>query len=294
MKLAIVLYSYAGRIAKQQQLAGWCYDAISRIKGVSLFVTSRAGQPALEPPCFERIPLATEDAYELLPDKTMEMLQWLQRRSDWDIVIKCDDDVILDPAAIRGLVQISRFPSYAGTTLLRPPPDRAPSRCHMGRCRSEHLNRSAVSLSWASDDFVFAAGSCFAMDRQAVETALDELAAWELTIEQARDRLDMRGVAEDVLVGYLLSRRNIRPADSICLLTPRCGSDWLRFGRDQAWSRLVGRRQDVAWLGLLTPNRPLRRYERLLLSGWLPISGALPTSRYEFAQPFMHSVSGSL
>lgn len=284
MRVAIILYSYAGRIAKQQQLARWCYNEIATIKGVSLFVTSRKGQPSLEPACFQRIPLTTDDAYELLPDKTMEMLHWINQRSDWDVLLKCDDDVILDPAAIRSIIEASCFPSYAGATLLRPPPDRPDSRCHMGRCRSARLNASPVSQSWAPDDFVLAAGSCYALDRYAVQAALEELDAWGLTIEKAREQLDMRGVAaEDVLLGYLLYQRSISPSDSIRLLTPQGVGDWLHHGYDQAANRILGRQQAVAWLGLLTQNRPLRRYERLLLSGWLPVSRALPTSRYRFA-----------
>lgn len=277
MRLAIVLYSYPGRVDRQRRLAALSYSALASLPGVSVYVTSRNGRQPVEPECFTRIPLQTEDAYELLPDKTIEMVNWLLHQNNWDVLLKCDDDVVLDPGAILALLKSGTWPAYAGSTLQVVPPNPPPSTYHVGRCRSHPCNAHAMSLAWAAPGFTFAVGTCYSLTRSAAETAIQELTAWDMTIEAARDRMDIRGVGgEDLLIAYLLSRRGIYPTHAMCLYQPSTIMEFLRHLRGEAWHRIIRLNRTPLCLGVFTHNRPLRKYERALLMAWNQLSKACP------------------
>jgi hypothetical protein len=276
MRLAVVLYSYAARVDRHRRLAALSYHALSNIPGISVYVTSRHDGERIEPECFTRIPLQTEDAYELLPDKTIEMVRWLLQRDDWDVLLKCDDDVVLDPGAVRALLNSRTWPLYAGSALQTVPRNPPPSTYHVGRCRSEACNKP-TSLAWAPPGFRFAVGTCYSLTRNAAEIAVQELAAWDMTIATARERFDIRGVgAEDLLIAYLLSRRGIHPTHAISLYQPSTMAEFIRHIRDEAWRRIIRRNQAPPCLGVFTHNRPLRKYERALLMAWNRLSQACP------------------
>jgi hypothetical protein len=276
-RVAIVLYSYSKRRDQQQLLCANSLSQISRRGYAPVFLTVAPGE---EPPCLPGITTMQLDSppgYEYLPDKTIAMLRWLAQRPDWDYVIKCDDDVLLDPAAVRALTELQSLPDYQSVATYVYGASTSNLACHRGKCTESEFNGRDVVPSPDCEGMTFAVGHCYMLSRKAVESALDELESGRFSLEAARAAFDARGIgAEDVLVGYLLRQGGITPVESLRLvhskprlrgLVRHLGRESIAFLRNQQGNRIT--------IGAITDNRMPWWGECLVLRGWFTVSGLL-------------------
>jgi hypothetical protein len=268
-RLVVVLYSYAKRRDRQLRLVEQCLGRIQRRGLASVCITADAGDPCADIPGVETMRLEHPSGYEHLPDKTIAMLRWLAARSGWEYVIKCDDDVLLDPAAIRILRDRAEQPDYQSTKTIVCKAGVINQGYHRGRCANAMYNERDTDVGWAGEGLPFAAGACYVLSRRAVDEVLRELDSSGFSIASARAALDMRGIGEDVLVGYLLRQRGITPVESLRLVESRSRlRGLLRHLARQAWSFWQGRDRDHLCLGALMYNRPPWPGELWVLRAW--------------------------
>jgi len=274
-RVAIVLYSYSKRRDRQQMLAAHSLSRISRRGYAQVFLTVDPGE---EPPSLSGISTMQLDSplgYEHLPDKTIAMLRWLAQRSDWDYVIKCDDDVLLDPAAVRTLTTQRSLPDYQSVATYVCRGD-GKATYHRGKCTDPAFNARDLDTSWGMG-MSFAVGHCYMLSRRAVLALLDEIDSGQFSIEAARAVFDIRGVGgEDLLVAYLLRQRGISPVESLRLLQskPRL----LRLGWHLFQESIAAYQNgygDRLCIGAITDNRLPWRGEYRVLRAWFFASSLL-------------------
>ena len=275
-RVAVVLYSYSKRRDRQQTLAAHSLSRISRRGYAQVFLTVAPGE---EPPFLAGIApmrLDSPSGYEHLPDKTIAMLRWLAQRPDWDYVIKCDDDVLLDPAAVRALTEVQSLPDYQSVETLLFGVNTTNLAYHRGKCTDSVFNGRDVVPPPECEGMPYAAGSCYMLSRKAVESALEELESGRFSLESARAEFDARGIYEDVLVGYLLRQGGIAPVESLRLLHSK---PWLRGLVKHLYRQLIvllrNQQGNGISIGAITNNRMPWRGECLVLRGWFTVSGLL-------------------
>jgi len=275
-RLAIVLYSYGKRRDRQELLAFHSLSQISRRGFAKVFLTVGPGEEPPSLPGIAPMRLDSPSGYEHLPDKTIAMLRWLLQRPDWDFVIKCDDDVLLDPAAVRALTELQSLPDYQSVATYVYGASTSNLAYHRGKCTDSVFNGRDIVPSPDCEGMTFAVGHCYMLSRKAVESALDELESGRFSLEAARAAFDARGIAEDVLVGYLLRQGGIAPVESLRLLhsKPRLrglvrhlGRELIAFLRNHHGNRIS--------IGAITDNRMPWWGECLVLRGWFTVSGLL-------------------
>ena len=220
--------------------------------------------------------LDSPPGYEHLPDKTIAMLRWFAQRPDWDYVIKCDDDVLLDPTAVRALTKRQSFPDYQSVETYFFGVNTTNLAYHRGKCTDSVFNERDVVPSPECEGMPYASGSCYVLSRKAVESALEELESGHFSLESARSKFDACGIYEDVLVGYLLRQGGITPVESLRLLhsKPRLRGlvrhlfrELIALLRNQQGNRIS--------IGAITDNRMPWWGECLVLRGWFTASGLL-------------------
>lgn len=272
-RLAIILYSYPARIARHRYLARLCYGQISAIPDVLVFVTTEQGGGLGEPSCFRHMELSSPRGYEFLPDKTLAMFRWFLDHTDCQYLLKCDDDVVLDPAAIRQLLQRKDMPDYQGADIYSKPAGATAYTCHRGKCTQPALNETDTDVSWAPEGFTFAGGPCYLLSRKAVLAAVREVDISGFCTAAARESRDNRGVgAEDWLVADLLLRQGICVTHSLRLM--HC-DNWFLMLKQFRWelcARLTRRNSLKRCMGICTSNRVPTWWETLQIRAWLPVS----------------------
>jgi len=274
-RIAIVLYSYSKRRDRQQSLCANSLWRISRRGYAQVFLTTVPGEePSL--PGIALMRLDSPPGYECLPDKTIAMLRWLAQKPDWDYVIKCDDDVLLNPAAVRALTELQSLPDYQSVATYFFGVNISNLAYHRGKCTDPVFNGRDAVPPPECEGMPYAAGSCYMLSRKAVESALEELKSGPFSFESARAEFDARGIYEDVLVGYLLRQRGITPVESLRLIhsKPRLRGLVRHLGRElmALLGNHHGRRLS---LGAITDNRMPWWGECLVLRGWFTVSGLL-------------------
>jgi hypothetical protein len=275
-RIAIVLYSYSKRRDRQQLLCANSLSRISRRGYAQVFLTTVPGEEPPSLPGIAPMRLDSPSGYEHLPDKTIAMLRWLAQRPDWDYVIKCDDDVLLDPAAVRALTVLQSLPDYQSVATYIYGANTSNLAYHRGKCTDSVFNGRDVVPSPECEGMPFAVGHCYMLSRKAVERALEELQSGHFSLEAARAAFDVRGINEDVLLGYLLREQGIRPVESLRLLhsKPRLRGLVRHLGRElmALLGNYHGRRLCI---GAITDNRLPWWGECLVLRGWFTVSGLL-------------------
>ena len=275
-RVAVVLYSYSKRRDRQQMLAAHSLSQISRRGYAQVFLTvDRCEEPRFLPG-IAPMRLDSQPGYEHLPDKTIAMLRWLAQRPDWDYVIKCDDDVLLNPAAVRALSKLQSLPDYQSVATLFFGVNTTNLAYHRGKCTDSVFNERDVVPPPECEGMPYASGSCYVLSRKAVESALEELESGQFSLESARAEFDARGIYEDVLVGYLLRQGGITPVESLRLLHSK---PWLRGLVRHLFRQLIvllrNQQGDRISIGAITDNRMPWRGECLVLRGWFTVSGLL-------------------
>lgn len=273
-RIAIVLYSYGKRRDRQQMLCANSLSRISRRGYAKVFLTAAPGEDPPSLPGITMMQLDSPPGYEHLPDKTIAMLRWLAQRPDWDYVIKCDDDVLLDPAAVRALTKLQSFPDYQSVATYVCAGD-GKATYHRGKCTDPALNARDLDTSWGIG-MPFAVGHCYMLSRRAVEAVLEEMDSGAFSIQAARAAFDVRGVAEDLLLGYLLRQRGISPVESLRLLhsKPRLRG-LLRHLFRESIAAYRNRHGDRLFIGAITDNRLPWRGEYRVLRAWFFASSLL-------------------
>ena len=267
-KLVIVLYSYSGRLERQQLLAKLCYNEISAIPGVKVLITKHRHEPIKEPSCYGILPIDTPQGYEFLPDKTMEMLRWLADHLVFDRLLKCDDDIVLDPDVIRTFVEKGIQESYFGIEERILPVHERVLTYHQGKCKSDFLNQHGLDLTWAPEGFGFMSGTCYGLSDLALRKAINAYKTSGFDIAAARAKLDLRGVgAEDVLLSYLLKTAGIHGSVSIRALHCPKRSVMLTELLGELRTRTL-RKEKRLCVGVVTSNRMARKDEQFMLRCW--------------------------
>jgi hypothetical protein len=267
-KLVIVLYSYSGRLERQQLLAQLCYNEISNIPGVRVLITKHRHEAVIEPLCFGILPIDTPKGYEFLPEKTIEMLQWVDEHIVFDYLLKCDDDIVLDPNAIRTIVENGLEETYFGIEERVLPVHEKELNYHRGKCQSEFLNSHGLDLTWAPSGFSFMSGTCYGLSSFAVKKAINAYKETGFDISAARARLDIRGVgAEDVLLSFLLQSTGVKGVESLRALHCPKRSVMLVKLLGDIKDRIAGRKMRLC-VGVVTSNRMARKDEQFMLRCW--------------------------
>ena len=278
-RVAIVLYSYSKRRDRQQLLCANSLTRISRRGYSQVFLTVAPGEEPPSLPGITTMQLDSPPGYEHLPDKTIAMLRWLAQRPDWDYVIKCDDDVLLDPTAVRVLTEQRSLPDYQSVATLVFSANTSNLAYHRGKCTNPVFNERDVAPSTVCDGMSFAVGHCYALSRRALDAALEELDSGRFGLEAARAAFDVRGINEDVLLGYLLREQGIRPVESLRLVhsKPRLRGLVRHLGRE-LMALLGNHHGRRLCIGAITDNRTPWWGECLVLRGWFFVSQVLSWS----------------
>jgi|GEM_PF-2539097 len=273
-RVAVVLYSYSKRRDRQQMLAAHSLSQISRRGYAQVFLTVAPGEEPPSLPGITTLQLDSPPGYEHLPDKTIAMLRWLVQRPDWDYVIKCDDDVLLDPAAVRALTELQSLPDYQSVATYVYGANTSNLAYHRGKCTDSAFNERDIVPSPECEGMPFAVGHCYMLSRKAVESALEELESGHFSLGAARAAFDARGIAEDVLVGYLLRQGGITPVESLRLLhsKPRLRG-LVRHLFREVIALLRNQHGNRISIGAITDNRMPWWGECLVLRGWFTVSG---------------------
>lgn len=275
-RIAVVLYSYSKRRDRQQLLCANSLWHISWRGYAQVFLTAVPGEEPPSLPGIAPMRLDSPPGYEHLPDKTIAMLRWLAQRPDWDYVIKCDDDVLLDAAAVRALTELQSLPDYQSVATYVYGANTSNLAYHRGKCTDSAFNERDIVPSPECEGMPFAVGHCYMLSRKAVESALEELESGHFSLGAAQAAFDARGIAEDVLVGYLLRQGGITPVESLRLLhsKPRLRGlvrhlfrELIALLRNQHGNRIS--------IGAITDNRMPWWGECLVLRGWFTVSGLL-------------------
>lgn len=257
---------------RQRLLAHLCYEEIAKIPGVRVLITKHRNEPKVEPSCYGLLPIETPEGYEYLPDKTMELLNYLSENYRFDHVLKCDDDIVLDPSVIRRMVSSGISEDYFGIeTRVLPVKDKVLTY-HQGKCKSAYLNANGLDLTWAPEGFAFMSGTCYGLSLKAVQLAIQTYHSSGFKIQTARENLDIRGVgAEDVLLSFLLQSVGLKGVESIRAL--HCPKRSVMFSSllREIKGRLTGKKM-LRCIGVVTSNRMARPDEQLMLRLWQLIS----------------------
>jgi len=275
-RVACVLYSYPARAPRHRYLSQLCYEQLRSIPGVSVFITTEASSEYVGPSCFRPMPLDVPRGYEFLPDKTLAMFRWFLAGTDCDYLLKCDDDVFVDPSTVRRLVLDGALPDYQGADIHSLPAKAKRYEYHRGKCSQQSLNQVDLDVSWAPEGFSFAAGTCYLLSRQAVSAALREVEASEFCPARARESHDSRGVAEDMLVGHLLLCQGITPEPALRIMY--C-DNWFKMLKQFRWElfgRLFRRPSLKRCIGVCTSNRAPSWWERIQIQSWFLMSRLVP------------------
>jgi hypothetical protein len=276
-RIAVVLYSYAGNTTRQRLLSSLCYKAVSQLPDVAVYVT--VGPSNLPPPasCYEPLRIDVPTGYEYLPDKTLEVLRWFSTHTTYDYLLKCDDDVILDPSAVAYLTRESALAPYQGVDVKTFPADAKTMNWHRGTCQSPVLNSNDTTTDWVPPGFAFALGTCYMISRAAAQEALAECDSSGLDLHYARSRLDCRAVGcEDMLVASLLAKRAIFPTHSLRIMYANHPGQLLNHYRYELFRRATSRGSRQLCVGVCIPNRAPSAIERPLLRMWPMLSRMVP------------------
>jgi hypothetical protein len=276
-KVAVVLYSYTGRRDRQRMLAGLCYEAVSRIPNAAVFVTTGPNDAAPPAACYRPLPLDVPTGYEYLPDKTLAMLRWFAAQDQYDYLLKCDDDLVLDPAAVRKLIASPNHHHYQAGLIHFKSESPDAYTYHKGKCRDAILNEIDTDVSWAPQDFMFAAGTCYLISQFAARSAISIADRSGFDPKEARRCRDNRGIgAEDWMTGSLLRDSGICPELTFRVMF--C-SNWfmmLRQFRGELASRLTRRQSLRRCMGIVTSNRTPTMWERIQILSWMRLSQLVP------------------
>ena len=269
-RVAIVLYSYEKQRYQQARLWEHSLARISRCGCATVFLTVNPNEEPLDILGFKRLPIDSPPGYEFLPDKTIAMLRWLICEPNWDYLIKCDDDVLLDPAAVQALVEQDSLPDYQSVATYVYGSDATDLAYHRGKCSNHVFNQCDVVLSPECRGLPFAVGQCYVLSRMAVTAAVNELDSGSFSLQAAREAFDVRGIgAEDVLLAYLLRKRGIAPVESLRLIQSRSRLRGLVKLLVLEAIRSTGNpRDNRLCIGALTHNREPWLGEYRLINAW--------------------------
>lgn len=144
------------------------------------------------------------DTYEGLPQKSVRMLQWVERHSRFAHVFKIDDDCFLDAEEFFYTWTYRKFNFYGRQ--LRRELGSKPRMWHMSRSATR---RGKLELDKSSEPAVYLDGGCgYTLSRDALIALSTSLASPE------GRRLTHVSYSEDKLVGDLLQLQGINPRSS--------------------------------------------------------------------------------
>jgi hypothetical protein len=147
--------------------------------------------------------LAVSDRYEDLPAKTLRLLQWAYRHTDFQHLLKIDDDCHLDVEHYFGALSWRRHHYYG--RVLRPAPGRHDRLWHQGKSSAaggrRSIDKSPEGSVWADG------GGAWCLSRHAVARLLAVLRTRPGAV------LVHGSIMEDKLVGDLLRRAGIEPSN---------------------------------------------------------------------------------
>jgi len=198
LNTVVCLYSCVAhldtRVAAIRQ--GWMQELEAQGVPCLVFVGNGDGQRT-----GDVVALAAPDDYEGLPQKTLAMVRWVRDHTDFDYMLKVDDDCFLDSGAFFADLSWQKF-DYYGRPLTRGrgQMDRA---WHMGKSASP---RGRLELDKSPEPSTYAdGGSGYSLSRQAMQAVC--------AASETPDGQDLISVSfmEDKLVGDLLALSNIWP-----------------------------------------------------------------------------------
>lgn len=192
----VVIYSCRANLATRVQAIRESWGRCLTEQGVPWLVLVGDGEG--EAPTGltgDLLALPVSDTYEHLPDKTLALLDWVARHTDFAYLYKIDDDCHLDVAAFRAR-SLHRSHHYMGRPLRRGEGD-TDRRWHQDRSASA---RGAGALDKSPEPSIYAdGGSGYFISRPAMQL----LGRRSATTQGARLRL--ASFMEDKLVGDLLA-----------------------------------------------------------------------------------------
>lgn len=146
--------------------------------------------------------LDAPDDYEGLPQKTLALVNWVASETEFDHMLKIDDDCYLNVDRYFGDLAHRRY-DYFGRVLKRCPGE-LDRRWHVNRPGADRqeirLDKSPEPSSYADG------GSAYALSRRAMRAISEEADS------AAGRELTSLSLMEDKLIGDLLARRGIHPA----------------------------------------------------------------------------------
>ena len=172
----------------------------------------------------DRLALAVSDAYEDLPAKSLALLRWVVEQTDFEHLLKIDDDCHL--AAARLVETLSHARShYRGRALRRGAGDT--QRTWHQRRASTLRGRTAIDKSPEPSTYADGAGA-YVLSRYAMRAALGAMRSPEGA------RLAHGAFFEDKLLGDLLAlaRIEVDPLDHPCYIRRRFGDTAVTVGAD--------------------------------------------------------------
>ena len=280
-RIVVVLYSHAKRLERQRLLVAHGLRTLERRGWASVYVTADAQDDEPPMPDVGVMRLDSPPGYEHLAEKTIAMLRWLAERDGWEYVVKCDDDVLLDPWAVRRLADPRGHADYRSVKNIICKANATGSGYHRGKCLDPRLNEQNADVRWAGEGLEFAVGACYVLSRRAVGAALEEFDTGAFRLAEARDALDIRGLgAEDILLASLLRQRGIAPTQSLRLMESRPRFRGLaRHMLRESWAIVRGDHGARTCLGAIMDNRSPWPGELTLLRSWFTVSRVLRAAR---------------
>lgn len=198
--LLVVIYScrmYLGtRIEAIRQ--AWLRDLSAR--GIPYLIVVGDGDGSVHGDVLE---LAVPDRYEDLPRKTLALLEWVERNSDAQFLLKIDDDCYLDVNRYIDSLSYRKYPYYGRIVSCE--------EGHMDRrwhaAKSREL-RGKKSLDKSPEPAIYVnGGGAYCLSRSAIREAL------QIASTDAGRRLLSCSFMEDKLIGDLLALAGIAPSN---------------------------------------------------------------------------------
>jgi hypothetical protein len=151
----------------------------------------------------DMLALAVSDRYEDLPQKTLKLIDWVYRHTEFQYLYKIDDDCYLDVARFFENLSYRKHHYYG--RVIRRGEGSMDRLWHQGKSQSETAQRS---IDKSPEPSTYAdGGGGWCLSRLAMQTLLHALDT------EAGQRLRACSFMEDKLVGDLLALQGIAPSD---------------------------------------------------------------------------------
>lgn len=232
----VVLYSCRKYLEDRVQILRDTWVRELKERGIPYLVLVGDGDDTVHS---DVLALDVKDTYEALPDKTLAMIRWVYENTNYQFLYKIDDDCHLSVSEFFDTLTYRKF-HYYGRSIHRPEGGMARDWHH--EKSTQHLARNMLDRSPEPSRYCDG-GSGYSLSRHAMQMICEEA--------ETDHGLFLRSVSfmEDKLVGDLLARRDIGPANEDYLVHV--------YRKTHPGSSLVTNFGNVFETSLSTPTRVL-------------------------------------